>query len=547
MGPSTAPTIGEYLIERFQKLGVGHVFGIPGDYVLTFFKMIEDSGMQLVGTTNELCAGYAADAYARLEGLGVVCVTYGPGALSMTNAAACAWAERSPLVILSGAPGLREQKRHRLLHHTIGEPTTQAEVFAPLTVARCALDDPLTAFREIDLALSACLRHKRPVYLELPRDRVRQAPLYPHIPLTDKPQSDPDELAEAVEETAQMLANSRQPVLIVGIDIHRYDLDGLVLSLAERCRLPLAATLLSKSVISEVHPLYVGVYQAAMGRSEVTQFVEDSDCVLMLGAPVTDMDFGMFTHHLDESRLISATCERVQVRHHYYESILLEDYLAALCRAPLPTFHRSVPPWRQVFAQTWQPQADTPITVARLFQKLDSILAASLVVVADPGDALFGAADLTVHRGAEFLGNAFYASLGWAVPAAIGVQCADPQRRPIVLVGDGAFQMTGTELGTTRRFGLDPIVIVLNNGGYLTERLLLEGKFNDIPNWEYHRLPELLGAGQGFEVHTETELETALQQALARRGSFSLLNVRLRSDDLSPSLQRLGENLAKRV
>jgi indolepyruvate decarboxylase len=119
--------------------------------------------------------------------------------------------------------------------------------------------------------------------------------------------------------------------------------------------------------------------------------------------------------------------------------------------------------------------------------------------------------------------------------------------RPLVLVGDGAFQMTGMELSTAVRLGLNPVVIVLNNGGYGTERFLLEGRFNDIHAWRYHKLPDLLGAGCGFEVRTEPELEDALTAALANRDSFSLLNVHLSVEDTSPALRRFADRLARRV
>jgi len=152
-----------------------------------------------------------------------------------------------------------------------------------------------------------------------------------------------------------------------------------------------------------------------------------------------------------------------------------------------------------------------------------------------------------VHQGAKFLSSAFYATLGWAVPAAIGAQVAMPGLRPLVLVGDGAFHFTGTELSSAVRLGLDPIVIVLNNHGYLTERFILEGSFNDVQEWQFHKLPELFASGLGFLVRTEGELDDALAKALANKGKFSILNVQLDRMDSSPALRRLGESLSGRV
>jgi indolepyruvate decarboxylase len=540
-------TLGKYLIDRLHDLGVRHIFGIPGDYVLAFYKMVEDSPIELVGTTTELASGYAADAYARINGLGATCVTYAVGGLSLANATACAYAEKSPVVVISGAPGLRERQPNQFLHHSVGGFGTQQGVFERITVASCALEDPLTAFREVDRVLAACLRYKQPVYIELPRDRIAQTPLYPHTPIVDEPRSDPQTLAEAVEEASAMLRRSQRPIIIAGIEVHRFGLEDQLVRLAENNQIPMASMLLSKSVVREVHPLYVGVYEAAMGRPEVTQFVEESDCILMLGAVIHDLDTAMFTHHLDDDVTIFATSEQVRIRHHHYPNVRLEDFVLALSTTPLSRPTRPLPVSADPIDAPWHAQEGAAMTIQRLFQKLNTVLADDTIVLADPGEALFGASDLTIRQKTEFVGPSFYASMGFAVPAAIGAQCADPRLRPLVLVGDGAFQMTGMELSTAVRRGFNPIVIVLNNRGYGTERFLLDGKFNDVLNWQYHRLPDVLGAGLGFEVQTETELDLGLSKALENRTSFSLLNVCLPDKDNSPALRRLAERLAKRV
>ncbi len=540
-------TIAEYLLARLHELGVRHVFGIPGDYIIAFNKMIEDSPIEFVVNTSELASGYAADAYARVNGIGCACVTYAVGALSLANAIGCAFAERSPVVLISGAPGLRERKPHWYLHHTIGDYDTQRAIFEKLTVANCVLDDPLTAFREIDRVLAACQRYKQPVYIELPRDRIHTRPLYHHRPTIETPKSDPETLAEAVGEAVGMLYRSRKPVIIAGIGIHRFGLQEQLIALAERNQIPVASLLLSKSVMRENHPLFVGVYEAGMGRPEVTKFVEESDCLLMLGAFLNDVEMGIFTQNLDDRNMIFASSEGVRIRYHHYHDITLQDFLGALTKVELPKPSRPLPASPGEFYPPWEAKPDTPMTVQRLFQKINSVLDENTVVIADPGDALFGAADLTVHRGAEFVSPSFYTTLGFAVPAAVGVQTATPHLRPLVLVGDGAFQMTGCELSTAVRLGFAPIVVVLNNDGYGTERFILEGKFNDVLNWHYHKLPELLGAGRGWEVRTETELDAAMAGALANTASYSLINVHLERTDTSPALRRLAERLANRL
>lgn len=537
-------SVGRYLIRRLRDLGLSHVFGIPGDYVLGFMKQIEESPIQLVGTTNELCAGYAADAYARVRGLGALCVTYAVGGLSAANAVACAYAEKSPMVVISGAPGVRERRKRAQVHHMVGAHDAQRQAFEPITAASFIIEDPLTAFRTINRALATCLARKQPVYIELPRDRVDMTGLEGQVPDTESMRSDPDELAEAVSEIAAMLAGARNPIIIAGIEVHRFGLTRGVMAFAEKLGIPVCSTLLGKSVVSEKHPLYAGTYVGALSRPGLVEFVESSDCVLSLGAPITDTDTGVFTTRLAPERTINALSHCVRIRHHTFEDVLLADLIHGLSGRSLPAFNRKLPPRDNPLEQPWVPRPLTPLTTSRLFHKVNSILSKGLSVVADPGDAMFGAIDLSMHEGTDFLATAFYATLGWAVPAAIGAQVARGKVRPLVLVGDGAFQMTGTELSTAVRLGLDPIVVVLNNRGYLTERFILEGKFNDIHNWHYHRLPALLGGGRGVVVGTEDDFSRALDHAIDAPGQFHLIEAVLDPMDASPALRRLGERLA---
>src|SRR5499426_1209290 len=197
-------SIGEYLIRRLQDYGIRDVFGTPGDYILSFYTMLEQSPLRTIGCTREDCAGFAADAYARVNGMGALCVTYCVGGLSLCNSIAGAYAEKSPVVVISGAPGMEERRSDPLLHHRVKDFNTQREVFEKITVASALLDDSLTAFREIDRCLEACDRYKRPVYLELPRDRVRTRCEHPYRPRTETPSSDREALHEALSEAARI-------------------------------------------------------------------------------------------------------------------------------------------------------------------------------------------------------------------------------------------------------------------------------------------------------------------------------------------------------
>ncbi len=539
--------IGGYLIERLHGLGVEHVFGIPGDYVLTLYKMIEDSPIEVVGMTREDSAGFAADAYARLHGLGCVCVTYCVGGLSLCNSIAGAYAEKSPVIVLSGSPGVSERARNPLLHHKVRGFETQFEVFEKITVAATVLDDPLTAFHEIDRVLDAATRYKRPVYIEIPRDMVLIKPLSPHRPFPGPPPSDSEALSEAVDEAAVMLTAAQRPMILADVEIHRFGLQDALLALAESTGIPIATTILGKSVISESHPLFAGIYEGAMGRSEVTEAVESADCLLMLGCFLTDINLGIFTAKLDPARSINATSEDLQIRHHHYGDVRLDDFINELTARRLKVAKTPVPRRIDPLSIPWIAESEKPVTSARLFARLNHMLDDSTVVIADIGDSLFGSADMSMSRRTEYISPAYYTSMGFAVPAAVGVGVANRSCRAIVVVGDGAFQMTGMELSTIVRQKLNPIVVVLNNHGYTTERFLLDGPFNDIHEWQFHKIPEVLGAGLGLEVRTEGELDTALNRAVANTESFSLLNVHLDPWDRSPALERLAQKLSKMV
>jgi TPP-dependent 2-oxoacid decarboxylase len=540
-------SIGDYLIRQLHGFGVRHVFGIPGDYVLGFYDQLFKSKLRIINTCDEQGAGFAADAYARVRGLGAVCVTYCVGGLKVANTTAEAFAEKSPVVVISGAPGIKEREKNPLLHHKVREFDTQKKVFEQLTVASTVLSDPQTAFQEIDRVLHAAMRFKRPVYIELPRDLV-SVPGIPHHKTPDiHERSDPRSLRAALSEAEEMINSARKPVILADVEVHRFGLQDCVLKLVQKTNIPVAATVLGKSVIGEQHPFYLGIYEGAMGRDAVRQYVESSDCVIMLGAFMTDINLGIYTARLDSARSIYATSEKLSIRYHTYEEVRFKDFMRGLLGLQLRRRRLGKIPRPLPFDSGRSKPGKRKITVKRLFEQLNSFLQENTVVVADVGDALFGATDLFIRHRTEFLGPAYYASMGFAVPASIGAQLGNPKLRPLVLVGDGAFQMTGMELATIARYKLNPVVVVLNNNGYGTERHMQDGPYNDVWPWEYSRIPEVLGAGRGFLVETEEQLERALTEAQSWRKSYCLIDVRLDPLDRSPALDRLAARLARRL
>ena len=539
-------TISGYLIQRLYGFGVRHVFGIPGDYALGLFHDLHCSELKVVNTCDEQGAGFAADAYARIKGMGVVCITYCVGGLKVANTTAQAFAEKSPVVVISGSPGTNERLKSPLLHHKVRDFDTQLKVYEQFTVASTVLDDPQTACREIDRVLNAAMRYKRPVYIEVPRDMVSATVSADHLPKAVSGSSNTNALNEALHEAKEMINASKKPVIIAGIELHRFGLQEGLLQFIESTCIPVASTLLSKSVISEHHQLYLGVYGANIGREDVMKYVESSDCLILLGTFMTDINLGMFSAHLDQGRSIYVTSEKLSIRYHTYEDIYMEDFIKGLLNADVSCRDMTEIP-HPPSLQPISPVSGKAITLQYLYQRLNSFLDKNTVVIADIGDAMFSAIDMTIHSETEFLSPAYYASLGFAVPASIGVQMANPELRPLVLVGDGAFQMTGMELSTIARFNLNPIVVILNNRGYGTERPMLDGPFNDIHLWNYSRIPEILGMGKGFDINTEDQLEEVLQNIHKYAESFCILDVHIDPEDSSLALQRITSAMGKRV
>jgi TPP-dependent 2-oxoacid decarboxylase len=289
-----------------------------------------------------------------------------------------------------------------------------------------------------------------------------------------------------------------------------------------------------------------------MGHESVREYVESSDCLILLGALMTDINFGITPTPIDQSKSIYVTSEKLSIKHHNFENVLLQDFLTSLIQAPLEMrdfmFVGKQGNTKNDNNKHFSAVRNQKITVKRLFERLNFSITDHVIVIADIGDSLFGSLDLTIHGQTDFLSPAYYCSMGFAVPAAIGAQLANPTLRPIVIVGDGAFQMTGMEISTISRFGLNPIIIVLNNNGYGTERPMLDGPFNDLLPWNYYRIPEIIGDGKAFLIETEEQLEQALSVSEnIYSKELCILDVRLDVHDGSPALQRLTESLGKKV
>jgi TPP-dependent 2-oxoacid decarboxylase len=531
--------LGDFLVAYLLKIGVTHVFGIPGDLVLRLFvRFGARRGLRVVTLSHEPGVGFAADGYARATGrIGVVCVTYGAGGHNMVNPVAGSLSERVPILVLSGGPGDEERKLGTLIHHQAKEIESQLRIYRELTCAAHLLDDPRTAAETVHELVQAVWREQRPGYVEVHRDMVeRRIPVPKEILEWDGAlqfaRSDEQNVAEAVRDTAARYNAARRPLVTVGIETYRYKLKRDVQRLAETMGAPVATTVLSKGAFPEDHPLFLGVHIGAISPREILRRVDRADLVLNLGAMRTDMDLGSRPPQVTRDRSIWAVDGRVHVSFHTYTDVHIRDFVRGLMRARLRRHRERVRYHDNLPREAHLP--DAPLEVTGLLHEVNRFLRdhPRHVVVAESGDMLFAGLDVRLGRPSGYLAQGFYASMGFGVPGALGAQIGSGVR-PLVLCGDGAFQMTGPEIAQAPRHGLSPIVVVVNNGGWQIFRpVVRRTDLLDLPPWPYAQLARAWG-GRGFRVETAGALRGALAEA-ARSKSFVVIEACVAPDDLSP-------------
>jgi indolepyruvate decarboxylase len=540
-------TVSGYILHRLQEIGVKHLFGVPGDYNLDFLDNIIESPIRWVGNCNELNAGYAADGYARLNGVGAAVVTYGVGGLSIINAVAGAFAEHVPVIIINGSPPARRREAGAMVHHLVSNYYLQLDIFKKITADAVLLTDPRTIPDEIDRVLSKCIALKLPVYIELPADMVNvpcRAPgeLLFSAPLT----SNTDSLEEAVTEAAEQIRNAKNPMILAGVELLRFGLGNETLLLVESTEVPFVTMLSSKSVLPELHPQFVGIYQGGWSRPAVRAQVEDSDCLLSLGAWMTDLDTGLFSINLDNRRMISVGGGQVRIGSHFYHQVHLVDFIRELTKVVQPRSYLASHP-----AEAYQPKRpfipnpQGVLTARRLYECLNYHLDDGMILLSEPGDAFCATPEFHIEEAENFIVQAYYCSIGYCTPAALGVSLARPGKRPVILTGDGAFQMTAQELSTLIRERCPAIIIIINNDGYLIERRLhKDGPYNDIKMWNYAALPGIFDKGDfalGILVNNEEELEQAMKTAVRETNKLVFIEAKIPNRDCSLGLERLGE------
>jgi indolepyruvate decarboxylase len=465
----------------------------------------------------------------------------------MINPVACAYAEESPLVVLTGGPGRAEKAADIHVHHEVKTFESQLKVYQEVTEYAAILDDPRTAASHIRKALEVALKKKRPVYLEIPRDMVSADIDVPdkvdhiELPVDDRA------VDEAAREILARLTSAARPVIIVGVEVHRFRLQPQVIALAERLNVPVASSLLGRGVFPTRHPNFIGTYLGVVSPAPLREMVERADCVLLLGELVSDTGLGVSAGCLSDTNLLIAVARDVYIGRHRYQHTPLArivDTLLGSSALPRKTMPAHAPS-DQLSPEVLEHAGDEePIRVRHVIGVLNEFLATrnDTPVVVDTGDALFAAVDI---RANEIVGPGYYATMGFAVPAALGVEIASG-KRPIVIVGDGAFQMTGPEISQAPVYGCRPVVVVLNNTRWeMLQAFFPDAKYNATVAWPFAELAEKWG-GCGFMARTPGELRRALTSAWAS-DRFSVVEVPLAPGDVSPILRGFVQAFSARV
>ena len=558
-------TVARYLAVRLAEMGVGHLFAVPGDYAGTFLSTIDNEGESIgirrVGTCNELEAGYSADAYARLRGVGGVCVTFGVGTFSLLNALAGSYVEQLPVVLVVGSPASASRNTERregvLFHHSTGTLSADEDSVRNVTVARVVVMDPLRAPGQIDSALRACLTWRKPVYIEVyanvwglpceaPRGRLEPGPL-PTLQAS---------LDAALDATLEHLWKAERPVIWAGVEVQRFGLQDLLEELVAETGFPFATDLLGKSVLSEDAPGFVGVYDGASANPKTRRLVETADWLLGLGNLVTDDFLDLVKKSYGTMSL--AWNNSVRVGTDVWDCVPLRDFMQQLLRRLRERKYGAPEDAVGMLAAAGAPEhaflprakgapgAPEPVSYDAFFRRMQDWVDDSMVLMADTSIALYSAAELPVRRRDGFISQAAWNSIGYTTGACLGVGFADPSRRAVVFTGDGGFQMVCQTLSDVARARQGAIVFIFDNELYGIEQAFVNVKyftqgeppeeFDLLHGWDYPKLVEVFRGGWGATVSTMAELEDALAKALENRDGPSVIALKVPPTDITAQM-----------
>jgi indolepyruvate decarboxylase len=508
--------IGDFLLRRLKEAGVRHLFGVPGDYNLEFLQQLQDGGaLKWVGNCSELNASYAADGYARLNGLGALLVTNGVGAMSAINGIAGAYSEHVPVILIAGSIPLRSLDRGLGMHHTMGNGTFDQFLgaFAQVTAAQARLT-PRNAATEIDRLILTAWREKLPVYMELPSDIACLDIEVPKEPLAlANPPSDPERLRSCIGAISKRLSAAKSPAILVDADADRFRVASDLMELAAKLQAPIAVINTAKAVVDETFELYVGIYNGKVSEPRAREAIENSDCLLAIGYRPIEVTTGDFTAVLP-ANTIHARGHSVDVGEDNYQAVTLKEVLRGVIDAVPRARDRAAPRPAPTAMPGMHVDGSARLNQLAYWEAIQGYLRPGDVLYVDNGTsyALFG---VKLPPNCTFVGSVNWGSIGYSVGALLGALTAAPERRHLLFVGDGSFQETAQELSTILRHDLKPVIFLINNGGYTIERGYLGAteSYNDVARWAYADLPKVFRPGtsaRSFVVRTSDDLKKAL-------------------------------------
>jgi len=515
-GDSRVMTVGDFLLRRLQEAGIGHMFGVPGDFNLELLGQMEDGGyLKWVGTCNEMNASYAADGYARLNGMGALAVTNAVGALGAINGIAGSYAEHVPVILIAGSIPLRSIERGLGMHHTMGDGTWDRFLgaMAFVTAGQARLT-PYNAVAEIDRLILTAWREKLPVYMELPSDISCLDVEVPAAPLVlAQPPSDPERLKSCAAAIADHLSHAKAPAILVDRDVDQYDVATEVIALAEKLQMPVAATGPAKAVIDETFAYYAGVYNGKASAPQTCEAIEGADCLLSIGYRPIDGTSGDYTASLPADT-IRARAHAVDIGQDNYQAVTLKEVLSAVTDAVPQVTSRAKRRSAAAMPPGSHADGSAKLTQAAYWETLQGYLRPGDVLLTDNGTsyAIFG---FKLPPKCTVVASVIWGSIGYSVGALLGTLTAAPERRHLLFIGDGSFQETAQELSTMLRNDCKPVIFLINNGGYTIERGYMgkSSHYNDIARWAYTELPKVFRpdtTARSFLVKTVADLERAL-------------------------------------
>lgn len=545
-------TVGDYLLDRLAELGVTEIFGVPGDFNLELLDhVVAHSDIRWVGSANELNAGYAADGYGRLRGMAALITTFGVGELSATNAIAGSYAEHVPVVHIVGAPSMDAQGARRVVHHSLGDGDFEhfLRIAREITCAQGKLV-PATATREIDRVLSEVRERKLPGYLMLATDVARFPAEPPIAPLPRYTTGTSPRALSLFVEAAAELIGEHQLTVLADLLVHRLEAVPQLEALLAADVVPHATLMWGKSLVDESAPEFLGIYAGASSDEAVRRAIEEAPVLVTAGVQFTDMVSASFTQQIDPARTIDIAANQSTVAGEVFAPLDMSAALEALTAilSARPVRSPAVPVPAEIPAEPAVADGQA-LTQKILWDKVCGALTPGNVVLAEQGTSYYGMARHRLPAGVTFIGQPLWASIGYTLPAALGAGLAQRDRRPVLLIGDGAAQLTIQELGQFDREGVPAVIILVNNDGYTVERAIHgpTAPYNDIVDWPWREVPAAMGVRNplSFKATTCGELDAALSAAADHPDELVFIEVVVTALDVPPLLSDLAGAIAK--